>query len=144
MNRKVRLWSKLFQQIGGELARTDEVVVPAGTRVSLVHFSATASVIPQSSIGNTPTWGSSPVAYADFPKFEIYESASSTDVSLYFTCSFLASTGRFGPDLLGESFSIEIPGMGLLLEDGLKFAVQCPSVNASYDTNIVVNLGYMA
>jgi len=121
-----------------EVNTIDETVsiVSAGTRVALHSFTCSAN-----SNGTAASWGAT-VDYTAFPNFEIYQSASGTDILLHYIPSNANFWGLYGQTAVPDAL-INIPGRGILL-DGLKFHVEVPTVSTGVLFAVTVNVTYTA
>ena len=138
MNKNILFKSLRFESSAGVAIDRDEEIIPPGKRVSVVSFSASASIV-----GSGPArWGSS-VAYDQFPTVGIYKLSTGSDIALFYVCSYVLLAGAYGGSNLGETLSIEVPGMGFLLHDGLRLKLASPALA---DNNVVisVNIGCMS
>lgn len=134
---------KTHQKISAVNTAIDEdvTILPAGSRVSLVSFSATANQIENTTSGSHGSWGTS-ISYSSFPTVGMYEASTGAGIMLYYVCSWNCNIGRWGGANMGESLAVEVPGMGLLFEDGLRLKLDCPAVS-NLKSVITINIGYM-
>ena len=134
---------KTHQKISAVNTAIDEdvTILPAGSRVSLVSFSATANQIEDPASDAHTSWGTS-ISYASFPTVGIYNASTGAGIKMFYVCSWNCSIGRWGGANMGEALAVEIPGMGLLFEDGLRLKLACPAVS-KIKSVITINIGYM-
>ena len=134
---------KTHQKISSVNTAIDEdvTILPSGSRVSVVSFSATANQIENVNSGSHASWGTS-ISYSEFPTVGMYEASTGAGIKLYYVCSWNCSIGRWGSASTGEALAVEVPGMGLLFEDGLRLKLACPAV-ADMKSVITINIGYM-
>ena len=138
MNKNISFKSLRVESSSGTVIDRDEEIIPPGKRVSVVSFSASASVVG----GDNNSWGGS-IAYDQFPTVGIYKLSTGSDIALFYVCSYVLLAGRYGGSNLGETFSVEVPGMGFLLHDGLRLKLYSPALT---NNNVVisVNIGCMS